>query len=168
MTIPTDTDATTEPATGGGWRFKLGIGLFVFAFALWLLLPIAGWLGVPGARIAALTGIIFIANKVLIVTCIAVMGKPGFQQLKALIFGHAKRLAPVKSVGPTRHAIGLVMFFLPLASAMLEPYFDAFWPGLRPRVWQLQALGDVMLIASFFVLGGNFWSKLQALFVRTA
>lgn len=164
----TTSDIQTDVSTAPGWRFKVGIGIFVLAFALWLLLPLAASLGVPGGRIAALTGAIFIANKVLLVTCIAVMGKPGFQQLKSMVFGHAKRLAPSKTVGPTRHVIGLVMFCLPLVSAMLEPYIDNIWPGLRPNIWQLQALGDVMLIASFFVLGGDFWSKIHALFVRTA
>jgi hypothetical protein len=158
----------TDVPAAVGWRFKVGIGIVILACVLWLLVPILAALGVPGSRIAALTGVIFVANKVLLVTCIAVMGKPGFQQLKAMIFGHAKRLAPSKTVGPTRHVIGLVMFALPLVTAMLEPYIDNLWPGLRPNLWQLQLLGDLMLIASFFVLGGDFWSKLRALFVRTA
>ena len=66
-----------------------------------------------------------------------------------------------------RHAIGLVMFTLPLLTSMLEPYVDQIWPGFRPRLWQAQLLGDVMLVASFFVLGGDFWNKLRALFVRS-
>jgi hypothetical protein len=160
-------DSETDISTGAGWRFKTGICLFVFAFALWLLIPLSASMGAPGARIAALTGVIFVANKVLLVICIAVMGKSGFQQLKAIVFGRAKRLAPSKTVGPVRHVIGLVMFGLPLVSAMLEPYIDNIWPGLRPNLWQVQALGDVMLIASFFVLGGDFWSKIRALFIRT-
>ncbi len=164
----TTSDIETEASTASGWRFKLGIFIFVFAFALWLLLPLAASMGVPGARIAALTGTVFVANKVLLVTCIAVMGKAGFQQLKTIVFGHAKRLAPTKTVGPTRHAIGLVLFSLPLIWAMLESYVDQFWPGFRPNIWQLQVLGDLMFIGSFFVLGGDFWSKIRALFVRAA
>jgi hypothetical protein len=164
----TTSEIKAEVSTAGGWRFKLGIGIFILAFALWLFVPIAVSLGAPAARIAALTGAIFVANKVLLVTCIAVMGKPGFQQLKQMVFGHAKRLVPSKTVGPARHVIGLVMFCLPLISAMLEPYVDTIWPGLRPNIWQLQGLGDLMLIASFFVLGGDFWSKIHALFIRTA
>ncbi|MFL9919441.1 transporter suffix domain-containing protein [Paraburkholderia fungorum] len=164
----TTSDIKADAPATGGWRFKLGIGIFILAFALWLILPLAGSMGASGARIAALTGAIFVANKVLLVTCIAVMGKPGFQQLKAMVFGQAQRLAPSKTVGPIRHAIGLVMFCLPLISAMLEPYIDTIWPGLRPNIWQLQGLGDLMLIASFFVPGGDFWSKIRALFVRTA
>jgi hypothetical protein len=163
----TTSNVQTEVAPASGWRFKLGIFIFGLAFALWLVIPLAASLDVPGPKIAAITGVIFVANKVLLVVCIAVMGKPGFQQLKALIFGHARRLAPSKTVGPVRHAIGLVMFCLPLISAMLEPYVDTIWPGLRPNVWQFQVLGDLVLMASFFVLGGDFWSKIHALFVRT-
>lgn len=159
---------TLQPSPKTGWRFKCGIGLFIVAFALWFLIPAAAAIDVPGSRIAALTGTIFIANKVLLLTCVAVMGKEGFQQLKAIVFGHAKRLAPAQKVGPVRHAIGLVMFFIPILTSMLEPYLDELWPGLRPDMWQLQVLGDIMLIASFFVLGGDFWSKLRGLFVRTA
>lgn len=159
-------EATAPAATG--WRFKFGIFIFVFAFALWLLVPLAAAMGTPSARVAAMTGVIFVANKILVLTCIAVMGKAGFQQLKSLVFGYAKGLAPSGPIGPVRHVVGLVMFCLPLVSAMLEPYVDNIWPGLRPNLWQLQALGDLMLIASFFVLGGDFWNKLRALFVRTA
>lgn len=41
-------------------------------------------------------------------------------------------------------------------------------PGLRPNMWQLQLLGDLMFFASFFVLGGNFWEKIRALFLRNS
>lgn len=155
-------------AGSAGWRFKLGIFIFIFAFALWLLVPLAASMNVPGPRIAAVTGAIFVANKVLMLTCIAVMGKAGFQRLKGMAFGYARGLAPSGPIGPARHVIGLVMFCLPLITAMLEPYVDQFLPGLRPNLWQLQALGDLVLIASFFVLGGDFWNKIRALFVRTA
>jgi hypothetical protein len=65
-------------------------------------------------------------------------------------------------------AAGIVMFFVPVVSAFLEPYIDTLWPGLRPNLWQVQALGDLMLIASVFVLGGNVWEKVRALFTRKA
>lgn len=160
-------DIETVAPPEGGWRFKFGIGIFILALALWLLIPLAASMDVPAPRIAAITGAIFVGNKVLLLACIAVMGKAGFQQLKGFIFGYAKGLAPSGPVGPTRHVVGLVMFCLPLVSAMLEPYVDQIWPGLRPNIWQLQALGDLMLIASFFVLGGDFWSKVRSLFIRT-
>ena len=122
----------------------------------------------PAVRIAGLTGTVFVANKLLLLAVIGVMGKSAFQQLKRMVSGYVSGLAPEAAVGPARYRIGLVMFCLPLVSAWLEPYVDALAPGLRPNLWQFQLLGDVMFVASFFVLGGNFWAKIRALFVRTA
>jgi len=44
---------------------------------------------------------------------------------------------------------------------------DLLWPDVRPHAWQFEVLVDLMPVASFFVLGGDFWNKLQGLFVRT-
>lgn len=153
-----------------GWRFKLGIAIICLMLGSWLMVPIVAAMGVPGSRIAALTGVLFISNKILLIVVIAVMGKAGFQQLKSKIFGYVSSIAPTMDaeVGPVRHRIGVVMFFLPLISSFLEPYVDSIWPGLRPNLWQLQMLGDVIFIGSFFVLGGNFWEKVRALFIRRA
>jgi hypothetical protein len=101
-------DIKADLPPSGGWRFKLGIAIFVSAFALLPIVPIAASLGTPGPTMAALTGTILVANKVLLMTCVAVMGKPGFQQLKSTVMGHAKRLAPTRTVGPVRYVIGLV------------------------------------------------------------
>jgi len=165
--MSTNYETTTEPAAPATWRFKLGIALVCLAIGMWLCVPIAAWAGVSSARIAAVTGIIFIVNKVLLLLVIAVMGKSGFQQLKGRIFG-VFRLAPDANVSGARYKLGLVMFCLPLITSWLEPYIDAFAPGLRPNLWQLQLLGDIMFVASFFVLGGNFWDKVRALFIRTS
>lgn len=163
------TQASVEPHSAG-WRFKLGIVILCLMLGSWLLVPIAAAVGVEGSKIAALTGVLFISNKVLLILVIAIMGKSGFQQLKRSVFGYVSSLAPTAEleVGPVRHRVGIVMFCVPLISSLLEPYIDSLWPGLRPNLWQLQLLGDVMLISSFFVLGGNFWEKVRALFIRTA
>lgn len=152
------------------WRFKVGIAIICLMAGSWLAVPILAATGVPGSRIAALTGILFISNKVLLILVIAIMGKAGFQQLKRNLFGYVSALAPSTEVevGQTRHRVGVVMFCTPLIAAFLEPYIDTIWPGLRPNLWQAQALGDAMFIGSFFVLGGNFWDKIRALFIRNA
>jgi hypothetical protein len=155
-------------AAAGDWRFKFGMVIFVLAFAIWLLMPLMAALRVSGSTLAALSGILFISNKVLLLAVVAVMGKPGFQQLKRHAFGYVTALAPAPNVGPLRHSLGLVMFSLPLFTTFIEPYDDYIWPTLLTHSWQLELLSDVIFIASFFVLGGNFWDKIRALFVRTA
>ncbi|QKE62604.1 transporter suffix domain-containing protein [Aquipseudomonas campi] len=161
---------TTATPKSAKWRFKLGVAIICLIPALWILVPLAASAGVPGSTIAALTGALFIINKVLFLLVIAVMGKAGFQELKQHLFGYVSGLVPSadEEVSSIRHRIGLVMFCLPLLSSFLEPYIDAIAPGLRPNNWALQLFGDCLLIASFFVLGGNFWEKLRALFIRTA
>lgn len=169
MPIMNPAQNTVAPSSAD-WRFTLGIAIICLMPALWLLLPLAAATDLPGPKVAALTGVLFIANKILLLLVIAIMGKAGFQELKRRLFGYVSALAPSAEleVGPVRHRIGLLMFCLPLVSAFLEPYIDHIWPGLRPNLWQLQLLGDAMLIGSFFVLGGNFWDKVRALFIRTA
>lgn len=164
-----NTPGVVEPHSAG-WRFKLGIVIICLMLGSWLLVPLAAAADVSGSKIAALTGVLFISNKILLILAIAIMGKSGFQQLKRSLFGYVSSLAPSPEVevGPLRHSVGIVMFFVPLISSFLGPYIDSIWPGLRPNLWQVQALGDLMLIGSFFVLGGNFWEKVRALFIRTA
>jgi hypothetical protein len=131
----------------------------------WLLVPLAAWAGVSSPLIAAITSVIFTAKKVILLLVIAVMGKSGFQQLKSKIFG-VFSLSPASSIGRARYNLGLVTFCLPLVPASLEPYVDAIAPGLRPNLWHLQLLGDLMLIASFFVPGGECWEKIRSQFIR--
>jgi hypothetical protein len=152
----------------GGWRFKLGLAVFVLAFAIWLLLPMAAAMRASAGMIGALSGGLFVANKVLLLLVIAVMGKPGFLQLKLHVFGYAAMLAPPLAVGSVRYALGLVMFCAPLVASFSEPYVDLAWPGLWPDIWSFELLGDLIFIASFFVLGGDFWDKFRALFISSA
>ena len=139
--------------------------IFVSAFAIWLLVPVLAALNVSATTLAALSGIVFISNKILLLVVVAVMGKPGFLELRRRIFGV---LTPPAAVGPLRYRVGLVMFALPLLTTFLEPYDDFLWPALFDHSWQVEVLSDVIFVASFFVLGGNFWDKVRALFVRTA
>ena len=158
----------TEPAASAGWRFKLGLGVIALMIVVWLLIPLAAALGASSGTIAAITGGILIGNKVLLLLAVAIMGKAGFRDLKRTTFGHIARFTPTSTVGPLRYRIGLVMFCVPIVSAIIDPYLHAIWPGLQSNSWQLELAGDAMLVASFFVLGGNFWDKLRALFLRTA
>lgn len=120
-----------------------------------------------------LTAALFIiVPKILIVSIIFLLGKPGFAYLKSIILKHvgraARPLAPARQVGRTRYRIGLVLFTLALLEAWLFPYVDRNFPDLieRQRLWDW--FTDSLLIASIFVLGGDFWDKLRALYIHGA
>jgi len=60
------------------------------------------------------------------------------------------------------------MFCVPIFFAWLSGYLSRFIPGFEhnPLVWALS--GDVLLVMSLFVLGGDFWDKIRALFMHNA
>ena len=108
--------------------------------------------------------VIFVAPKVGVLAAIAIMGKPGFAYLKRLVFGYLK---PAAEVSPARHRIGIVMFVAALLFSFLEPYVFLRPDSASPDVRYALAI-DLLLLASLFVLGGNFWDKIRALFIREA
>jgi hypothetical protein len=163
----------TAPAAPPKSRLMLGAAILAFAILVKITGPVliinsdlsAAW------KTALSVGLFIVIPKLLIITIIFVLGKTGFAYLKAICFKALGRafapLAPAREVNPVRYRIGLVMFTLPLLETMIMPYLEAAFPGvaeLRPIEWSW----DIMLLASFFVLGGEFWDKLRALYVQRA
>lgn len=163
----------TAPAAPPKSRLMLGAAILAFAIFVKITGPVliinsdlsAAW------KTALSVGLFIIVPKLLIITIIFVLGKAGFAYLKSVCFRAIGRtfapLAPARQVNPLRYRIGLVMFTLPLLEAWLVPYFETAFPGWaanRPIEW----IWDLMLLASFFVLGGDFWDKLRALYVQGA
>jgi hypothetical protein len=102
------------------------------------------------------------------ITAIAILGKPGFAWLKSILFGLLGRYGPPAQVSRVRYRIGLAMFVLPILAGWLHPYLvDRFSTFIGPGPI-FHVVGDLVFIASFFVLGGDFWDKVRALFVYGA
>jgi hypothetical protein len=163
----------TAPAAPPKSRLMVGAAILAAAIAVKVAGPVliinsdlsAAW------KTALSVGIFIVIPKLLIITIIFVLGKAGFAYLKAVCLRAIGRtfapLAPARQVNPVRYRIGLVMFTLPLLEAWLVPYLEtAFpdWAANRPIEW----IWDLILLASFFVLGGEFWDKLRALYVQSA
>jgi hypothetical protein len=98
----------------------------------------------------------------------AVLGKAGFHYLRGVLYRLLRRLAPPDVVGPRRYRIGLVMFLLPLLFTWISTYVPHHIPGFIAHPMAFGLCGDLMFIASLFVLGGDFWDKIRALFVHGA
>ena len=99
---------------------------------------------------------------------IAYLGKPGFNYLKRLLLGFVKKHGLPKKVNRTRYYVGLVMFVVPLFYGLLEAYLGHFIPGYEAHRLAYSKVSDLVLVASLFVLGGEFWDKLRALFIYEA
>ena len=173
------TGATPELS---GWRFKTAMVLFVVSMlGMPILVPLFALLGFSAAFMASFTAIGAVMAEVILVAAAVIAGKPGFAEIKRIAFRYFKRYGPPQEVSKPRYVVGLVMFVVPLVVGFLSPYLEHFQaaqflpgvmgefiPGRAENVLTLALVFDVMLIASLFVLGGDFWDKLRSLFIHDA
>ena len=161
--------AITSQQPVSNWRLKLGITLFVLSIALPLVsIPIVAAIGLSVTMTASLSGALLIVAEVLGLLAVAVMGKSGFAYIKNHVFGFLKQYGPPNEVSRLRYTIGLVMFCVPILFGWVSIYIAELIPGftLTPLLYALG--GDLLLLASLIVLGGNFWDKIRALFIYDA
>lgn len=162
-------DALSFPERKARWRMSLALVLWVGGFFLPLAIPLVTTLPLPGATKTALSGLlVFGLPQVLTVIAIAIVGKSGFHYLMDQVFGAAKKFGPPVHVSRLRYRIGLVMLFLPLAVSLLEPYITLLVVQELLPHWVYGAVDDTLFLMSFFVLGGEFWDKVKALFIYEA
>ena len=153
-------------------KYYLGIILFGYSFIpyifTFLVLPFLPISNVKAVSIA--TGLL-ISSEISFLLCVALLGKPFIQllksKIKASIF-RKKGEAHLKPVGQIRHTVGITM----LVVASIVPYFlteIALLLGYVEKyghtaLINLLVFGDVLFVASFFILGGEFWARVKKLF----
>lgn len=151
-----------------GTRLKLGIALLVLGLVMPLgtfLVAATEW---PAGVKAVVGGILLFGLEILMIPAVALMGKENFDLIVARVMGVLKRVKPAGDVGRTRYTIGLVLFAGPVLLAWIAAYVPSWMPeGASARLCVNLGL-DLILLASLFVLGGDFWDKLQSLFVWDA
>jgi hypothetical protein len=164
-----ENEKTTAVQSPPGWRFRMGIIIFVVGFLSPLLIPVVAATGLPTTWKAAISGFLAVGiPEVFSLVAIAVLGKPGFKYLKEKIFAFLRKYGPPDIVSRTRYRIGLVMFLLPLLFGWLAPYLSNLIPFFKTHCIALGIVGDGLILVSLFVLGGDFWDKLRALFIYGA
>ena len=132
----------------------MGVTVFIIGFLSPLLIPLVKAMELPAAWKVFVSGALAVGiPEVFSVVAIAIMGKAGFNTMKAFIFKLLKRYGPPDEVGRTRYRIGLVMFVLPILFGWLAPYATHLIPGYATYRLVFNLLGDLILISSLFVLG---------------
>lgn len=160
--------ADPTPAAGG-WRLRVGAAMFALSILVPAVgLPLLASMDLAGGQAATFSGALLVAAEVIGLGAVAVMGKSGYQFIKSRVFAFFRRHGPPKKVSRARYTVGLVMFAVPVLFGwgsfyVLGPILEL---GLEPVVVALG--GDILLLASLFVLGGEFWDKLRSLFVHDA
>lgn len=165
------TEVTKDNVPARKWRLKLGVTLFVLSITLPVLgVPLAAAIGLSAATVATISGSMLVLEMVLEFVAVAVMGKSGYAYIKNRVFSFLNmRCRPPAEVSRTRYTIGLVMFTVPIVFGWLAPYAAVFSGYLGNEfTYAIAIVGDLLLLASLFVLGGDFWDKLRALFIHGA
>lgn len=152
-------------------RVIIGVVVWVVGWALSLaMIPVVHSTDLGEGVKKTIDGILLLGcPKLFLFIAVAIMGKPGFAYLKSLVSGHFRRFAPPATVSPLRYKLGLILLVTMIVLGSLGPYVahDAFaFRQEHPRM--LAFMGDLLLFASLFILGGDFWDKLRALFIREA
>jgi hypothetical protein len=155
--------------SGSGWRLRLGLTIFIIGFASPLLIPVITATDLPTGWKTAISGALAIGIPELFsIIAIGIMGRAGFEAIKARFYSFIKRHGPPDRVSKMRYRVGLVMFVLPLLFGWLGLYFVHYIPAYEANRLIINIIGDLLLLSSLLVLGGDFWDKIRGLFIHDA
>jgi len=150
-------------------RLKLGAALFGLSIILPLLgVPLVVALDLSRTMTASVSGGLLLAGEILGVAAVAVAGKSGYALIKSKVLGLLKQYGPPNKVSRLRYKIGLVMFCTPILFGWLSIYTAGYIPAFAQNPFPYAFGGDLLLLASLFVLGGDFWDKARSLFIYDA
>jgi hypothetical protein len=150
-------------------RFRLGATILIIGFLSPLLIPLVTATDLPVKWKATISGALALGIPELFsILAIAIMGKQGLVHLKKILGKLIRKYGPPETVSHNRYRIGLAMFIIPLLMAWILPYAGHLLPFYQANLVAFSIGGDVLFVSSVFVLGGEFWDKLQALFIYGA
>ncbi len=143
--------------------------IFIAGFLSPLLIPVVTSTDLSMGWKTTLSGLLALGiPELFMIVAVAIAGKAGFSYIKSKIFGFLKKYGPPDTVSKTRYNFGLVLFLIPVISGWLLPYITNHIPSYEENRYAISIVGDIVLIASLFVLGGDFWDKVRGLFVHSA
>ena len=152
-----------------GWRFRLGLVFFALAFVSPVGVPLVALTDLSPGLKATLAGLSLAGlPEVFTLAAVAFLGKSGFHYLTARTLAGLRRFGPPQVVSRTRYRIGIGMLMIPWIFSYLIAYAPQQIPGYAEYRLSMNLAMDFIFIASFFVLGGEFWDKFRALFIHGA
>ena len=161
-------NVSLTPPPNPGVRFYLGLLVLILSL---FMLPAGLFLQhhVPHHFWRAFVLSIFWAfGPIMKLSSVAIMGKPSYLWIKYEFWHLFVKVIQPHQVSKLRYTIGLVLFCLPIIPTYMISYAPKLF--LLTYEWRLilNLIIDGLFIISLFVLGGDFWDKLRALFIYTA
>lgn len=148
-------------------RLIIGGIVFVSGFLSPLFIPLVVASDLSTTTKSVLSGLLALGiPEIFMIIAVAILGKSGFAFLKTKIFSWFKKHGPPDTVSLLRYRIGLSLFSLTLISGLILPYIWELVPFIKQNLLLIVISGDVLLLLSLFILGGDFWDKLRSLFIH--
>jgi hypothetical protein len=150
-------------------KLFLGVGLI----ALSCLIPLLGFwvasLPLPVATKSIIIGILTVGGpELLVVLAVALLGKEAFHSITSKILPFLNKLTPQGTVSRNQYKLGLALLMISFVPASIIAYAPHLLPDSSPNRLYFCIGADLLFIVSLFVLGGEFWDKLRALFIYDA
>ncbi|ASG69059.1 cytochrome C biogenesis protein cycl [Francisella halioticida] len=152
------------------WKYYLGLMLFCLSFAPYIIVfCIMPFLDLSTASYLAVSSILLVSAEGVFVLSVMLLGKTIVDAIKAgikKIFKSA--FSQQKSISYQRYLLGMIMFFASLIYPTVITEMILIFNKIK-EVGELNMVfilfsGDVIFIASFFVLGSDFITKLKSAF----
>jgi hypothetical protein len=151
-----------------GMRLYIGLTVFLLSF---FMLP-TGILLEQFIHVhlwkKLVVGLFWLSAPLMKISSVAILGKPSYLWIKSKFRHHFVRVVKPYHESRLRYNIGLIMFCLPI----IPNYIMAYAPAIVSDHFHIRLIInlaiDAVFIGSLFVLGGDFWDKLKALFVFSA
>ncbi len=152
-----------------GWRFRFGLLFFVIASKCPLFIPVVASSDLSTEIKTLLSTLLLIgAPEIFSVISIVILGKQGFNYIKCKILYFLKQIVPSAEVSRRRYRFGLFLLLLHVIYAYLTYYAPDLIVGYTENRIVMNLTADFLFIVTLFVLGGEFWEKLRALFIYDA
>ncbi|QIG48746.1 hypothetical protein G5V57_14035 [Nordella sp. HKS 07] len=146
-----------------GWRFGIGVALIVGGYVALALIPLVTNSNLHLGVKTSLSGLLAITPFLSKIAAVAVMGKSGFNLVKQYVARFFGRIWQDR-VSRTRYRFGIALFALSIMFQLLFPYFPGIFVDWKSNELLWSIVGDVGIIVSLIMLGGEFWNKVMALF----
>lgn len=168
MSEPLPDDRAPEPSRARGWKFYLGLSLFIYSCATFGIAALVPFLFSPAVA-ASLVTCVVISGEVGFWASAALLGRPFVDALKsklASVFMRRQAVAP-RHISRPRHVFGLILFslsFITYYVAMAIPFLAGSKSTELTAIVVVAITGELLFVSSLFVLGGEFWGRIKALY----
>lgn len=152
------------PELKRGLRLYVGIASMVLAFILPVFVIVVPYLGLSNGGTLLISAGLFVGGpEILTLVAVALLGKETLRYFTYRIKKALRSAIMERPVSRARYYFGLVLFLGSILPHYIYGYFPAFLPEDK-RMYML-ATGDLAFLISVFIMGGEFWEKIQKIFI---